>query len=180
LWKTQTCRERDKKEDGKVRSTEEIIKTLRLEMSNSSKTNHSIPISEPIEFKKSELPLDPYSFGALLGDGCLKNGLYFSSIDKFILDKLNDGLNKIDMRLKKVPGDNCDHIIVGTKKISKKVQLISTDHNGVEFKTTFNNEISLGRSRKLINKAIDTRSTCYNLKYRKIWICNTCTAGLLA
>jgi len=55
---------------GTVRSTAEIVATLRVD----NRTNHAIPVSEPIERPEQALPLDPYILGVWLGDGTTANG----------------------------------------------------------------------------------------------------------
>ena len=96
LWKTQTTRERNfytkvagKKvrvyKEGQVRTTKEIMETLNLD----GKINHTIPITAPVKFIPVNLPLDPYLLGALLGDGGLTHRILFSSVDKFIIDKVD-------------------------------------------------------------------------------------------
>lgn len=46
-----------------------------------------IPMVEPVEFEAAtDLPLDPYLLGVLLGDGCIKYGTELSSADEQLLD----------------------------------------------------------------------------------------------
>ncbi|MCL4273176.1 MAG: hypothetical protein KJZ77_04835 [Anaerolineales bacterium] len=48
-----------------------------------------IPMVQPVEFSKRELPLDPYLLGVLLGDGSLtKSTIFFTSCDQEILDEV--------------------------------------------------------------------------------------------
>lgn len=59
---------------------------------------YSIPMVEPVQFKKRELKIDPYVLGALLGDGGIsQKHTIISSADAFIIEevrkKLADGLN---------------------------------------------------------------------------------------
>lgn len=44
-----------------------------------------IPITEPIQYEEKDLPLDPYILGVLLGDGCLRGNVSFSTADEQIL-----------------------------------------------------------------------------------------------
>jgi phosphate starvation-inducible protein PhoH and related proteins len=66
LWQVQTPKD---KATGKTRilQTNEMIKNL--------KQNHQhrfeIPLTQPVEFPKQAVPLEPYALGLLLGDGCL-------------------------------------------------------------------------------------------------------------
>jgi phosphate starvation-inducible protein PhoH len=78
---------------GSVKNTIEIMNTLRIGKKN--RINHSIPLCKPVEFKfSSELDLDPYVMGLLLGDGSIKYGqTSISTADQEILEYLNEWLN---------------------------------------------------------------------------------------
>ena len=78
---------------------------------------YQIPITQPVEFTKSELPIDPYLLGALLGDGSLANinktSITITSIDPEIVQEVKnrvpDGISvnsdgKIGYRLAKCIG----------------------------------------------------------------------------
>jgi len=56
---------------GKVRTTQEISDTLRTP---SGRTNHAVPVAKALELPEADLPLDPYCFGAWLGDGSKDSG----------------------------------------------------------------------------------------------------------
>ena len=96
LWLTQTSQERnnrvrkDKKvykspKNAKVRTTSEIIESVISPRGD--RLNHSIPICDPVEFQKKELPIDPYILGCLIGDGGLsKPTPIISTGDDEILD----------------------------------------------------------------------------------------------
>lgn len=51
---------------GTVRTTREIYETLRTAR---GRTNHAVPVTEPLELPDADLPVDPYVLGAWLGDG---------------------------------------------------------------------------------------------------------------
>jgi len=50
---------------GKVRTTQDIYHTLKVR----GRTNHSIGVCQSLELPEADLPIDPYIFGAWLGDG---------------------------------------------------------------------------------------------------------------
>jgi hypothetical protein len=53
-----------------VRTTLEILESLNAVVGGKKRPNHSIPcVSQPVEFKPKDLPLDPYVLGIWLGDG---------------------------------------------------------------------------------------------------------------
>ncbi|MCC8991521.1 MAG: terminase family protein, partial [Streptococcus sp.] len=58
--------------DGEVRTTSEILETLKV---RSDRVNHSVALAKPIELPHNEFIIDPYLFGLWLGDGCASVGL---------------------------------------------------------------------------------------------------------
>jgi len=80
LWNTKTNSERDRKLDYKTRTTKEILDTLKSNRKDNRK-NHSIPTSLPVQFSEKEVDLDPYVMGLLLGDGCLRHHVGYSTSD---------------------------------------------------------------------------------------------------
>lgn len=54
---------------------------------------YQIPITEPVQYPDSDLPLDPYLLGALIGDGALSSGnLSLTTADQDIVDRCSIGL----------------------------------------------------------------------------------------
>lgn len=72
----------------KVRNTEEILNSLRVESNNIA--NHSIPCAKPLNYDKKNLPIDPYVLGAWLGDGSSADGT-IECADKGILSQIRKG-----------------------------------------------------------------------------------------
>jgi phosphate starvation-inducible protein PhoH len=105
LWLTQTYKERNYKKKvktddgvktkisergkkGSVRNTIEIMNTLTVGI-KSKKTNHSIPMVEPIEFIKKDVNIHPYLLGCLLGDGGFTTAnITFTSADDDIIEEI--------------------------------------------------------------------------------------------
>lgn len=102
LWFTQTesdrnyrkwsktvngVRKRYKSEkEGGVKTTSEIVDTL---YTRRGRINHTIPITEPVNFKERKVEIDPYVMGCLLGDGCFRKGtVKFSTADQEIVDSI--------------------------------------------------------------------------------------------
>ena len=85
--------------DDVVRRNEWRVDTLENIMNNHPVKrgrgyNICIPVSAPIQFDKSELPLDPYVLGSLLGDGGFTTDrISFTTIDEKMVDKLNSRLS---------------------------------------------------------------------------------------
>jgi len=83
LWLTQTYHERNYAiaarkagkshwtcDKPKVRSLAEIRKTL-IDSRLGGVKNHSIPMVRAVQFDAQPVPIDPYTLGVLLGDGCM-------------------------------------------------------------------------------------------------------------
>lgn len=124
LWTFQTESLRGGKSKTWITKTlREIIEHYPLYNSSRAKNNFGdnltfrknifIPMCDPIDFPKRELPLDPYTLGALLGDGHLNGrgrSSMFSNEEEDVLNKVNQGLKKIGSTLKH--SQNFDYRIV--------------------------------------------------------------------
>lgn len=100
LWYVYSQKDRDAKRIGSVKSLKEIKAKLRYGICN--KKNFSIPMVSDISFKEKNLPIDPYTLGALLGDGSFRHGITFSSQDSFIIQKIEKILQKYDLKCKQL------------------------------------------------------------------------------
>lgn len=118
LWITQNTNERAAKRPGKIRSTEEIIGTLCR--TDGRVRNHSIPIASLSSFSAipdSELPLDPYTLGALIGDGGMsQNTIQFTSADDEIIEHVSKGLAKVGHSLSKNTGKYGYYVVATERK----------------------------------------------------------------
>ena len=72
-WYTETINEREKRQLGKVRTTQQIKQTL-ISNRTTKALNHAIPTTQPLQLPDIDLPIDPYTLGAWLGDGNSGNG----------------------------------------------------------------------------------------------------------
>ena len=70
LWLTQTFENKKRSKPGSVKSTKEIMETLK---NKDGRINHFLPRNKAVEYEKTDLPLPPYTLGALLGDGSTGN-----------------------------------------------------------------------------------------------------------
>jgi hypothetical protein len=94
LWLTTTHLDRGSplasRQAGKVRSLKEIRNSI---LRNDGSPNHQIPMVSSLQFRKQELPIDPYLMGALLGNGCFQSKcVLFSSADKEIQNAVAERL----------------------------------------------------------------------------------------
>ncbi|MFJ2260533.1 helicase-related protein [Streptomyces sp. NPDC087844] len=70
-----------------------------------------IPVAAPVDLgHDAELPLDPYLFGLLLGDGSFRHDLRLSTVDEEIRDAAASAVAP-DCRLVPVTGSRCDYTI---------------------------------------------------------------------
>jgi len=127
LWLTQTEKDRSYRKwtkttngirkryksplDGTVKTTTEIVETL---YTKRNRINHTIPITEPVEFNKIDIDIDPYVIGCLIGDGCLRGSIGFTSVDSEIIETIK---NSIDDGMNLVKRNDIDYCI--TKNISE-------------------------------------------------------------
>lgn len=84
---------------GKLR-TESLREMLNRGIKDSDNGNrYKIPTNEPVKYAEKELPVDPYVFGSMLGNGCLtESALTLSSNDIENVEKVADKLNAIPFK----------------------------------------------------------------------------------
>ena len=110
LWTFQTESLRSKKSKNWITcNLQELINKYPLFISARAKNNFStketkrknifIPMTAPVEFEEQNLLIEPYTMGALLGDGSFRNSI-FTNQDEDIINWVNEGLNLINCTLK--------------------------------------------------------------------------------
>lgn len=141
LWLTYNKKERlelKKYKDGKldkepiprIKSTKEILQTLKIGKEN----NHSIPNSKPLKFSEKSLPLDPYLLGLWLGDG--DGGGRIESADPEIFEKyihrvIPSSINRIfKNRDNKISKSNSYRVVGLTTKL-KELNLLKNTYNKI-------------------------------------------------
>jgi len=140
LWYTETIKEKKTKNSGSTKTLKEIKNSL-FE-NNSNKLNHSIPVTEPIEFQeKINLPIDPYLVGLSLGNKDLTEFPFLNEKE----------LIKLEMAYKQ----NCDKSIPHIYKFSSiknRIALLQgfLDMNGVLTKNKYHISYST-TSKQLLN-----------------------------
>lgn len=114
LWETQTELDRAAGRRGKVKTLREIRETLNSkEHIGAPRSNHSVPMTLPVEFScGKEVPMDAYSLGLLLGDGSFSHptGLYFSTSDQELALALCSV--HLDATVIKCKGKNYDYRVI--------------------------------------------------------------------
>lgn len=93
-----------------VRSTKELIGDLGT-ISNYGKWY--IPYTEPVQIKSQPTPIDPYFMGLLLGDGCFRSTITFSTDDHDLIPVIKKLLPSETLRVNKLKGNKFGYIIAG-------------------------------------------------------------------
>jgi len=87
----------------KVMKTTDMVDKLRVTKNNS--LNYAIPNIEPINMDYKEIPLDPYTLGIMLGDGCLTKSNYpkFFTKDLEIIKNVEEtyGVENVSLKNRK-------------------------------------------------------------------------------
>jgi phosphate starvation-inducible PhoH-like protein len=98
LWFVTTPDDSKHGKDGRVLRTDEMIGRLRRHHQH----RFELPIVEPVELERQEVPLDPYALGLLLGDGCITTSTTpsFTTGDPELATALEDALPGIELRRK--------------------------------------------------------------------------------
>jgi phosphate starvation-inducible protein PhoH and related proteins len=99
LWHVFTPEDLRRSTGGRVLETRELLGRLR----RAHRHRYALPlISGPAEFDRNDLPMDPYSLGLLLGDGCLtaRTTPSFTTADPELADALGASLGGIELQRK--------------------------------------------------------------------------------
>lgn len=67
-WLSYTAKSRHKGAAPKVVTTREMLATMRVGQWP-LQTNHSVPLTQPVQYRERKYPVDPYVYGVWLGDG---------------------------------------------------------------------------------------------------------------
>jgi phosphate starvation-inducible protein PhoH len=94
-----------KREDSAMNGTVKTLKEIKdtLYVGNSENINHTIPITDPVQFDSVEHIIHPYIMGVLLGDGCLRTHVNLTCADTGILEQIKQFLpENIHLKYKNV------------------------------------------------------------------------------
>lgn len=87
----------------KILTTKEMyLEFLRRKKNKFGKIYYGIDAVQPVYFDEQTTDLDPYLLGILIGDGCLKRSIRFSSNDDFIISKVSEIIDKYQCIIKKI------------------------------------------------------------------------------
>jgi len=106
LWYTETSDDKPNKislpKVGTVKTTIDIMNSLYV---NNGHKNHMIPITKPVNFKHSEVKIDPYILGFLLSDGLKMGGVKLFAGDTDIIDIISERLED-SIKIEKISNDS--------------------------------------------------------------------------
>jgi phosphate starvation-inducible protein PhoH and related proteins len=102
LWAVHTRDDRRRGKPARVLETREMVGRLR----QAHHHRYELPlVSAPVAFETREVPMDPYAFGLLLGDGCLTGSTTpsFATDDVELAERLDAALPGVSVRHKVGP-----------------------------------------------------------------------------
>ena len=100
LWAVRTASDKRRSKPLRVMQTQEMMGNLRC----FHQYRYELPLlSEPVEWEFQQTPLDPYSLGLLLGDGCLtgKTSPSFTTSDAELVLSLESGLAGMNLSFRR-------------------------------------------------------------------------------
>lgn len=113
LFYTRTFENKKRGKEGSVKPLSQIMDTLcvykNLHGKARKKMNHNLPKIAPIDYPEKNLPIPPYTLGALLGDGSIGEAISIHSIDFEILERINKEVLSLNcyIDLFKFTADEC-------------------------------------------------------------------------
>lgn len=98
LWSFNTGSQKKQSRDNRVFYTETLEEIMQRGLKNSKRNNILIPMQYAVEYSKKELPIPPYSFGLMLGDGSFRQHstnktFQYSSEDEYLPSKIAEENN---------------------------------------------------------------------------------------
>lgn len=101
LWSVATPSDLHRRRPWRVVATKDLARDVRTKAG----LRWHVPVVDPVDYAGVDLPLPPYSVGALIGDGCLvSGGIRLSSMDQEIVEEVACELGLVAHPL----GDGCD------------------------------------------------------------------------
>jgi phosphate starvation-inducible PhoH-like protein len=100
LWQVRSMEDKRRNKPPRVLETQEMIGNFR----RNHQYRYELPLlSAPVEFSYRQTPLEPYSLGLLLGDGCMagKSSPSFTTADVELVDYLQNGLTIMNLNFRR-------------------------------------------------------------------------------
>ena len=99
LWQVKTMEDKRRDKPARVLETQEMLSNFR----RNHQYRYELPLlSAPVEWEFQKVPIDPYSLGLLLGDGCItdKTSPSFTSGDVELVEYLQNGLTQMNLNFR--------------------------------------------------------------------------------
>jgi phosphate starvation-inducible PhoH-like protein len=118
LWFVQTRHDKRNGRAGRVVQTQDMIGKLR----HAHYRDFELPMVAPVEFVPTEVPMDPYALGLLLGDGCLTLSTTpsFATNDPELVEALEAALPGMRARHR----GGCDYALTRTAVVNPVTELL--------------------------------------------------------
>lgn len=165
LWFTETAEEKKRKKPGRVRTTLEIMNSIK---NKNGKVNHFIPRVEPVKYSKKGLPISPYVLGAILGDGSISDSISVCNKDEELINRVDREIRELNCSLMK-SGDTIIYHIKSNlynNKPARKVLITNLATNNSKIYQSIGmalKEVSINRS--TLQSRCDNNSVIDGFKY---------------
>ena len=167
LWETKTWEQKKRGKPGKVKSTKEIMETMKT---SKGKINHYLPRNETVEYnKQANLPVPAYLMGALLGDGSISNNICLTNVDLDIVEKVSEQVKQFNCHMTHndktityniVSNDAC------STKTTRKVKITNLIDNSVKIYDSIGlAHKDFGIKINTLKSRCQTGATINNVKY---------------
>ena len=97
-----------------VLTTEQIKQNLYYESSGKSRPNYTVDLCEPVEWPEQDLPIDPYLYGAWLGDGSSNGGQIACDANE---QSVIDNIRALGYEVKQLPSCPLVFAVAGLTKL---------------------------------------------------------------
>src|SRR5262249_51997452 len=100
FWQVKTMEDKRRNKQPRVLETREMVGNFRW----NHQYRYELPLlSAPVEFSQQPVPIEPYSLGLLLGDGCIsdKTSPSFTNADAELVTSLQTGLAGMELQFRR-------------------------------------------------------------------------------
>jgi predicted ribonuclease YlaK len=168
LWFTKTLRDKKNNHRGSVKTTEQIMNSLR-DPKFKNRLNHFLPRVAPVVYDSALMPIPAYSLGALLGDGSICSSINLTSIDNDIIERFTIEMKLMGCTVSKIK--NSIQYNVSSNQYSNKLgkEVIIADLNSGETKIYPSVGIAseiLDINKSTLNSRCEENSTINNIEYK--------------
>lgn len=141
------------------KTTKELMNDLKV--GNGQENKWDIALPQPVQYDSQEVPIDPYVLGVLLGDGSIKKGCSFHSMDSDIIDFMRNYFTDLgyDVKFERKVTKASTYRVNGFQNKLREAKVFGTNcyNKRVPEKYKYNSvEVRLG----ILQGLLDTDGTC--------------------